>query len=259
MPYLAHLLRLCLALGLTVALGGGIIHSSAAPAHPGTARAAAFQTEDDDDDDDDDTIATPGTGGEAPTGTTSAAGIFAGSCDDLAGEPLHRLEDATFRGDDDDDDDDDGQGSGRLVGAAAVVPVTISDSEIPARLDDLLQQPHDLAVVAGSASGDAPLACGEIGGYAVDDDEGDLLFALQEQDNSGVTGIAVLDDDDDDGDLDVTLYLGSPDAALAGVPASTGGTGGATGAAAGDDATETAGSPDDATDDDGADDETDDG
>ncbi len=257
MPYLADLLRLCLALGLTVALGGGIIPSSAAPAHPGTARAAAFQTDgdDDDDDDDDDTTATPGTGGEAPTGTTYAAGIFAGSCDDLAGEPLHRLEDATFRGD---DDDDDGRGAGRLVGAAAV-PVTISDSEITARLDDLLQQPHALAVVAGSASGEASLACGEIGGYAVDNDEDDLLFALQEQDNSGVTGIAVLDDDDDDGDLDVTLYLGSPDAALAGVPVSTGGTGGATRAAAGDDATETTGSPDDATDDDGADDETDDG
>ncbi len=243
MPSLLHFARLFLALGLLIALTIGSMSGSAAPASPEAVRGAAFQTDDNDDDaddaddaDDDATNGTPGTGQTAGSGPAYPAGIFAGTCGDLEPNPLHQLTEATLYGDDDDDDDDDQGGQGRLVGTTTAVPVTISDTEISARLDDLLQQPHAVAVFAGSASGDAPLACGEIGGVMFDNDE--LLFALQEQNGSGTTGIAVLEDEDDDGELDVKIYLGSPGAATAGADQATGGAGEAAGAATGDNATE---------------------
>lgn len=263
MRSLLHVARLFLALGLLIPLTFVSMSGSAAPASPEAVRGAAFQTDDndsdndgDDDADDDDTNGTPGTGQTAGSGPAYPAGIFAGTCTDLEPNPLHQLTEATLYGDDDDDDDDDQEGQGRLVGTTTAVPVTISDTEISARLDELLQQPHAVAVFASSASDDAPLACGEIGGVMFDDDE--LRFALQEQNDSGATGITVLEDEDDDGELDVKISLGSPGAATAGADQATGGAGATAGAATGDNATEVPpGTDDDSDDGEGDDDDSD--
>ncbi len=137
------------------------------------------------------------------------AGIYAGACTDPNPEPVHRLTDVRLSGgvtgdaaDDDDDDVQAGQAGG--IGGALVEPVAFSDTEIDDRIDALTQQPH-VVIIWDSAEPNRVLACGQIGGFPVKDD--DLAFGLTEQTDSGYHGIAILDDEDDDNEVEIALYL----------------------------------------------------
>ena len=157
-----------------------------------------------------------------------------GACTDPNPESVHRLTDVRLSsgvtGDAADDDDDDVQaGQAGGIGGALVEPVAFSDTEIDDRIDALTQQPHAV-IVWDSADRNRVLACGQIGGVPVNDD--DLAFGLTEQTDSGYHGIAILDDEDDDNEVEITLYL----AGSGGMASDSTGSTGTSDALAGDDA-----------------------
>ncbi len=170
-------------------------------------------------------IATFGAGawGQIAAGQADeSAAIHAGSCADLNMDPVHSLTQVRLGGGanaDDDDDDDVQAGRTGDIGGANVEPVAFSETEIDGRIDSLVQQPH-VVVIWDSADRGGVLACGEIGGFPVDDD--DLAFGLEEQNGSGYYGIAFLDNEDDDNEVEVKLYLVSPGAMASAGPDITG-------------------------------------
>ncbi|MGH2560947.1 MAG: cupredoxin domain-containing protein, partial [Thermomicrobiales bacterium] len=86
------------------------------------------------------------------------------------------------------------------VGSETAMPVSTSASTVDARLEDLLAGDHAITVAIQDTAD--LLACGEIGGMRTDDT---LAFGLQGAEDSGWTGIAVLEADGDQ--TNVSIYL----------------------------------------------------
>ena len=126
----------------------------------------------------------------AQVGTDATAAVHSGMCTELGQEVATldppRPEDGAWVG----------------VEGLGVVLESETDDVVSGRV--LLDTPHSIVVSAG----DTPVACGEIGGYANDED---LDIGLQPVGDSGYFGVATLDDvDDDDGgddDDDVEIDL----------------------------------------------------
>jgi nitrite reductase (NO-forming) len=86
------------------------------------------------------------------------------------------------------------------------VPVATSVTDLDASLSDLVDQPHALVALDGAATGTTnAVACGAIGGAY---NGQDLLFGLQEQNDSGYTGVGWVTTRGDSG-VTVTLFLTS--------------------------------------------------
>lgn len=163
--------------------------------------------------------------------------IHQGSCDDL-GEVAYPLTPATING-----EDEGAVDLSQAEGSADAYVVYESETEIDeASLDELLAGEFAINFHESEDNIQNYIACGDIGGVV--DDDGDLMIGLAELNDSGYTGVAILDGDDDrddDDGLDVTVVLS---------PVNSGGAG-AEGGAAADNATAEAGD-DTATDDGGA-------
>lgn len=130
------------------------------------------------------------------------AHIHAGDCVDLdpnPAAPLNNVEPLV----NDTDDEEENAPQGILTAA----PVLFSDSEdVDIAFDDVLAESHSINVHESDENIQNYIACGEIGGVVVDDK---LVIALHPQNDSGYTGIAILEKDDD-GNVDVEIYLAEP-------------------------------------------------
>ncbi|MGH2562253.1 MAG: hypothetical protein ACRDJH_24605 [Thermomicrobiales bacterium] len=79
--------------------------------------------------------------------------------------------------------------AGETVGLPSAFPVQASVTTIDATLDDLLNGPRALNVHESDANIQNYIACGDLGGKRVDDT---LVIGLQELNDTGYSGVAVL-------------------------------------------------------------------
>ena len=136
-----------------------------------------------------------------PTGMTHPAHIHNGTCTGLDPNPLVPLTDVGIT---------PSQSSGNSTPAAMpmangneAIPVEQSITEIPMPLADLLSAPHAINVHESAQNIQNYIACGTIGGTQFGDT---LMFGLQEQNNSGYSGVALLSDNGQGG-TNVVVYL----------------------------------------------------
>ncbi len=92
---------------------------------------------------------------------------------------------------------DDSMAMGEMMGAAEATMVVTSATSIDASLADILDAPHAINVHESEANIGNYIACGEIGGMVMPsadgDDGGTLAVGLRQLNDSGYSGIAVLD------------------------------------------------------------------
>jgi hypothetical protein len=109
-------------------------------------------------------------------------------------------------------DPDDPEGSIKnleTVGVLTASPIFYAKSEdVDFKWDDMLADSHAINVHKSDQEIDQYIACGDIGGTVVDDGN-KLVVALHPQNDSGYTGIAILEKDGD-GNVDVEVYLSGP-------------------------------------------------
>lgn len=75
------------------------------------------------------------------------------------------------------------------IGPSAAGDVFVSDTEIAVALNDLLAQPHAIAVDVDAAGLSVPVACGDVAGTVAG---GRLVVGLRSAEIGGLTGLAVL-------------------------------------------------------------------
>ena len=128
------------------------------------------------------------------------AHIHTGTCAELDPNPAFPLNSVSLpRG-----DNDEVVNAGDLRGTLSVQPVETSESQAGISLEDLLSSESYAINVHESAENiQNYIACGDIGGFVV---EGKLSISLQSQNNSGRSGIAILEEDGDN--VNVTILLG---------------------------------------------------
>lgn len=139
---------------------------------------------------------------EAADAPSHPAHIHAGDCVNLDPNPAAPLNNVEPRLNEEGDaaDENTNAPEGMLTAAA----VLFSDSEeVELSWDDMLAESHSINVHESDENIETYIACGEIGGVVVDDK---LVIALHPQNDSGHSGIAVLDKDED-GNVDVEIYL----------------------------------------------------
>ena len=130
------------------------------------------------------------------------AHIHLGTCEELDPNPVAPLNDVAPRG----YDVEAGAFSEEVEaarGALNVAPVEVSESTAEVGFDEVLETSHAINVHASAQDVQTYIACGDIGGQVFDDQ---LFVSLQEQNDSGYFGIAVLEPDGDN--TKVTVYLG---------------------------------------------------
>ena len=133
--------------------------------------------------------------------TPHPAHIHDGTCDEL-GDVVFPLTDVALAEE------------GEVQGSGAASPVKVSETEVEAPLEDILGGRHAINIHLSAEAIGEYIACGNIGGRVVD---GRLAIGLQEVNNSGHTGVAVLQEDADE--TDVTVYLVEEGAVAAEEPA----------------------------------------
>lgn len=131
------------------------------------------------------------------------AHIHNGTCDDLDPNPAQPLENLVPYANDPDDDDDDSTNSPQGVLTAPIM--LHSETDVDMSLDDLLAEPHAINVHASTAEIETYVACGDIGGIVVSDNDGTLAIGISPLNDSGIYGIAFLHKDDDHTRVDVWL------------------------------------------------------
>jgi len=90
-----------------------------------------------------------------------------------------------------------------LQGALTNQPVETSESEAAVKFEDLLTTSYAINIHESAQNIQNYIACGDIGGFVV---EGKLSMSLLPQNDSGRTGIAILEEDGDN--TKVTILLG---------------------------------------------------
>jgi hypothetical protein len=128
------------------------------------------------------------TGGEDAPLPPYAAEIITGTCDEADGDVLFELLEVS---------DEDG-----VVGVPPAALMARSVTTVRSPLDDLVDERHSL-VVRVSADDPTMVACGEIGGIR---DGDDLAVGIRERNNSGFSGVSVLQGSN--GSTLVYIYLG---------------------------------------------------
>lgn len=138
---------------------------------------------------------------ETPGGiVTHPAHIHMGSCAELDPNPAYPLDDVGPRLNDDDEMPDAENTKGSLNAA----PVEYSETEeIDVKFDDLFTEAHAINVHESAQNIQNYIACGDIGGVVLDDK---VYIGLHEQNDSGYSGIAIVEKDGDDKSK-VTIYL----------------------------------------------------
>ncbi|HEY7031058.1 MAG TPA: cupredoxin domain-containing protein [Thermomicrobiales bacterium] len=167
--------------------------------------------------------ASPGAAQQADT-TPHPDHIHQGSCAQLDPNPQYPLNNVTQRM-----NGDSTPSPSDFVGAQSAIPVETSSTEIDVKLDDLLSSPHALNVHESAQNIPHYIACGDLGGYVISDT---LVIGLFPQNNSGFSGVAILQRDGDKTRVDVYLIQsggaqagGAATPAAAGSPAATTGGG----------------------------------
>ena len=123
------------------------------------------------------------------------AHIHSGTCEEL-GDVVAPLTDVT-----------DPTEGGERVGAESAHAVKTSISTVDMPLQEIIDGGHAINVHESAEAIDVYIACGDIGGGLVTDDDGrtHLLIGLGELNGSGHTGVAWLGDDGDQTEVAVTL------------------------------------------------------
>jgi hypothetical protein len=137
---------------------------------------------------------------EATPGGPSAGypiAIHEGTCDNPTAEPAWQIDDAVAVGVD--------QEEPEVVASEPIRTVTESSGDLDVKLDDLAGTEHIVAVHASSEEFGTLAACGPIGGIK---DDGKLVIALTAVGDSGVYGVAILEENDDQTTL--TVYVVPP-------------------------------------------------
>lgn len=93
--------------------------------------------------------------------------------------------------------------AGEAAGSASALPIESSTTSVKLALADILAADHSIVVHKSADDMGTYIACGDIGGVAVD---GTLAVALGELNGSGANGVATLTDAGD-GTTTVTVYL----------------------------------------------------
>jgi hypothetical protein len=128
------------------------------------------------------------------------AHIHAGSCADLDPNPKAPLNDVGPRL----TGDGELPASEDIKGSLEAMPVEISETEdVEISFDDMLGESHALNVHESAQAPQNYIACGDIGGAVIDDK---VMFGLAEQNDSGYSGVAIIEKDGDD-HVKVTVYL----------------------------------------------------
>ena len=143
---------------------------------------------------------------------THPAHIHDGTCAELDPNPAAPLNDVAPRGYDSEEGtiSEDVEARGSLTAAS----VEYSESEAEISFDDVLETSHAINVHESNEHPEIYIACGDIGGPVLDDK---LFIALQEQNDSGYFGTAILEKDGDD-KTKVTIYLAQPAAPAEATP-----------------------------------------
>ena len=101
-------------------------------------------------------------------------------------------------------DDDELPASEDIRGSLEAMPVENSETEdVEISFDDMLGESHALNVHESAQAPQNYIACGDIGGAVIDDK---VMFGLAEQNDSGYSGVAIIEKDGDD-QVKVTVYL----------------------------------------------------
>jgi hypothetical protein len=132
------------------------------------------------------------------------AHIHAGTCDELdpnPAQPLNNIEPNLNEDDNPDDDDNPNEPRGSLTAPRVVY----SETDVEMSLDDILATAYAINAHESDENVQNYIACGEIGGVVVD---GKLIVALGPQNDSGYSGIAILEEDGDN--TNVKVYLTEP-------------------------------------------------
>jgi hypothetical protein len=138
---------------------------------------------------------------EVAPGHSHPAHIHAGTCADFDPNPVAPLTNVEQRMN---EDEADNAPQGILT--AASVLYSLSEEVELSFEDDVLATSHVIAVHESEENIQNYIACADIGGVVVD---GDLAVALQPMNDSGYTGIVVMDADED-GQVDVEIFLAEP-------------------------------------------------
>ncbi len=136
--------------------------------------------------------------GDAP----HPAHIHSGTCDNL-GDIVSPLSDVAE------------ETAGEKFGAASAVLVKKSETDVELPLNDYLSAPHAINIHESAEAIQNYIACGDIGGRVID---GNLTIGLQELNESGHHGVAVLRGDD--AGTGVIVYLSEEGAGAEGEQAS---------------------------------------
>ncbi|MDP9473491.1 MAG: hypothetical protein M3Q71_22985 [Chloroflexota bacterium] len=139
-----------------------------------------------------------------PTGMTRPAHIHRGTCDSLDPNPLIPLTDVgiTPSGSSGNATPVASPMAGNMM-AGGAIPVEQSITEIPVPIADILAAPHAINVHESAQNVQNYIACGTIGGTQFGDT---LMFGLQQMNNSGFSGVALLSDNGQGG-TNVLVYL----------------------------------------------------
>jgi len=107
----------------------------------------------------------------------------------------------------------EGEEEGEPLGVLTAPTVLYSETDVPLNLDDILAAPHAINVHESQENAQNYIACGNIGGIEVDDQ---LSIGLFPENDSGYTGVAILERNDDQ--TTVKVYLVEPAEAEAATP-----------------------------------------
>jgi len=143
---------------------------------------------------------------EAPPGRPIH--IHEGTCAELNPTPLAPLTDITERMPEEDAEDTDPRG------VLTATTVLYSETEVELALDDILAASHAINVHESQENAQNYIACGDIGGIVVADQ---MLVGIQQLNDSGFSGVAVLESNDDK--TTVKVYLVEPAEGPAATPA----------------------------------------
>lgn len=131
------------------------------------------------------------------------AHVHAGTCEDLNPNPIHPLTDITPRLNEGDDEE-----ANEPQGALTAPRVLYSETDVEMSLEDMLAESHAINVHESQENIQTYIACGELGGVVVDDDGDKLTVGLRSVNDSGYTGIAILEADGDN--TNIKVYLAEP-------------------------------------------------
>ena len=130
--------------------------------------------------------------------TTHPSHVHNGTCTNLDPNPAYPLDNVGPRT----DDDGNPPSTDDIKGSLTSNPVETAETTIDVKLDDVLDTAHALNVHESDQNMSNYIACGDIGGPVLDDK---LFIGLQQQNDSGYSGVAILEKDGDS--TKVTVYL----------------------------------------------------